>query len=86
MKYPLRLVTQGILSRLVPFVVTPGQSTGIWGDEVSSQDEKKKEFLPRISSIVSSRINIYRESSSEGFYNVHGFKTKPLKEDMQNYA
>lgn len=66
--------------------MTPGQRRGIWGDKVSSQDEKEKEFLPRISSIVSSRINIYRESSSEVFYNGHGFKTKPLRENTQNYA
>lgn len=57
--------TGNFVSDLVAFVVTPGQRRGIWGDKVSSQAEKEKEFLPRISSIVFSRINIYRESSSE---------------------
>jgi hypothetical protein len=80
MKYPLRLVTLGILFSSVPFVVTPRQRRGIWGKEVASQEKKEKEFLPRISSIVSLRINIYREGSSEACHNGHGFKTKLLIE------
>lgn len=82
MKYPLRLVTLGILFQFSAFCCDSRAEARNLGWQVSSQDEKEKEFLPRISSIVSSRINIYRESSSEVFYNGHGFKTKPLRETM----
>lgn len=86
MDYPLRLVTLGILFQLGSFCCNSRAEQRNSGWQGFEPRCERKKFLPRISPIVSSRINIYRESSSEGFYNGHGFKTKPLKEYMKNYA
>lgn len=86
MKYPLRLVTLGILFQLGSFCCNSGAKQRNPGWQGFEPRCERKKFLPRISSIVSSRINIYRESSSEGFYNAGGFKTKLLKEYVKNYA
>lgn len=52
-----------------------GEESGL--RRVQAKMRKEKEFLPRISPIVSQWINIYRAGSSETSHNGHSFKTKP---------